>query len=269
MSSTQWGAAAVAFATGSTVFFLLMGLMAVQPQYSFHALRRLERLGRGGGRPVPGSTGPEESGGRWSGRALRRRDSLARLAGRFLARRRVAVFEEQLEPAVQSLIASLRAGQTLVQALETAATESREPLAGEFRQLLREYAAGIPLLVSFRRLARRMQGVEVSYLLQAIEIHNISGGNLTAILSRLVEGIKERQYLRGELRARTAEARLTSVVLILMPPALALFLHYYQGWMLTFLLKHPLGQLGVIYAAVSWVTGAAVVKYLLDTGEPG
>ncbi len=69
--------------------------------------------------------------------------------------------------------------------------------------------------------------------------------------------------VQGEIQTLTAEGRLSSLILILLPPALALFLtlrnpHYFQP-----LWDSPLGQMLIAGAVLGQLVGAIILQRMV------
>jgi len=182
-------------------------------------------------------------------------------AGRVRLRR----LEDRLEGVLLSLASSLRAGLSLVQAVRAAA-EGGGPLRPELAGVVRQYEAGVPLVEAFARLAQERPCRGLEHLARTLEVHQRVGGDLATLLANLAEAQRERRLLEGELRARTADSRLTALILVLLPPILALVLAVGQPQSLAALATHPLGRAGAGYALCSWMLGAGLALRLLRSG---
>ena len=53
------------------------------------------------------------------------------------------------------------------------------------------------------------------------ELHQRTGGNMAEVLDRVAEGVRDRAELNGELRALTAQARLSRTIVSALPLLLA------------------------------------------------
>ncbi|MCL6449672.1 MAG: type II secretion system F family protein [Acetobacteraceae bacterium] len=201
-----------------------------------------------------------------AGAAVAAGSAVSWLRGR--RRARIQRLEDRLEGVLLSLASSLQAGLSLVQAVRAAA-EGGSPLGPELAEVVGQYDAGVPLVEAFARLARERPCPGLRHLARALEVHQRVGGDLPALLAGLAEAQRERRLLQGELRARTADARLTALILVLLPPALILVLAVGQPQSLGTLLGHPLGRVGVGYAFCSWCLGAGLAVRLLGSGVGG
>jgi tight adherence protein B len=148
----------------------------------------------------------------------------ARTLVRILADRRRTAFADALPDNLQLLTGTLRSGYGLLQALDTLAREAPEPAGGEFRRVLLEVRVGRDPGDALRALAVRMQSEDFEWVVGAIEINREVGGDLATIMDNVAETIRERQRLHRQMRALTAEGRISGYVLTALPVLLALAL---------------------------------------------
>ena len=129
-----------------------------------------------------------------------------RVWSRRRAAARAALLEDQLAEAVLALSAGVRAGLSLARSVRFAAEEGEEPLAGSLRALADRTDLGVPLERSLEEWARR------------------TGGELSAVLDQVAATLRERRAAAREVRALTAQARLSGAILGLLPIGFFLFL---------------------------------------------
>ncbi len=183
-----------------------------------------------------------------------------RVAAGVAARRR---FQDGLEAALETMVASLRAGRGLVRALEDAAAGASEPLRGALGGLVAAHRAGQPLAAALADLAEDYPLAEVGYVSACLRTHLRTGGDVTALLVNVGGLLRERRQLGRELAARTAEARSTAVLLALLPPAILAYVLWVQPSQLTPLLVSPFGRAALALAAGCWGAGVAVIRRML------
>lgn len=188
--------------------------------------------------------------------------AMARWRARNVGRRRR--FAAGLEEALEAMVASLRSGQGLTQAVEEAATRSAEPVATALKGVVRAVQTGRPLPVALADLARDWSLPEVSYLSACLDTHLQTGGDVTVLLLNLGGMLRERRHLSRELGARTGEARATATLLALLPPGLLLYMVWFDASQLEPLLVVPFGRAAVIYAAASWLAGVLIIRKMLS-----
>ena len=143
---------------------------------------------------------------------------------RFKASRRTRAFEAQL-PQVFTLVAtSLRSGFGLPQALEAVARDSAEPAAKELSRALAQVRIGADLADALDDLATRMGTESLHMAVMAIRIQRQVGGNLAETLDTTARTLREREALRGQVAALSAEGRLSAVILIALPIGLFFYM---------------------------------------------
>ena len=104
--------------------------------------------------------------------------------------------------------------------LEMISMESSEPVASEFRKTFEEQNFGLPLRDVLLNLTERVPLMDVRFFVTALLVQKETGGNLAEILDELSRVIRERFRIYREVRVRTAQGRLTAMVLIAMPPSM-------------------------------------------------
>ena len=164
-------------------------------------------------------------------------------------------FRDQLPDVLQLIASSLRAGLSLPQALDAVVREDSQPGAGEFSRALAEARIGASLEDALDTVAARMDSVDLRWTVMTIRIQREVGGNLAEVLSQTMATMRERASLRRQVRALSAEGRLSGYVMIALPLALAAWLFLTDRSYLHPLWTTSLGVLMVIAAVVLFVVG--------------
>jgi tight adherence protein B len=133
------------------------------------------------------------------------------------AARRQAKFDEQLPSTLQLLAGALQAGHSLQQAVDTVVHEAGDPIAGEFQRVLTEARLGRPLEEAFEAMAKRTRSVDFEWTVMAIRLQRQVGGNLAEVLSTVSQTIRDRYSLKRQIKALSAEGRLSSIILSVLP----------------------------------------------------
>lgn len=175
-------------------------------------------------------------------------------------RKRLQAFEEQLPEMLQLVAGSLQIGFSLPQALDAAAREGQEPVAGEIRRALAETRLGLPLEDALDKVADRMDSDDCRWTVMAIRIQREVGGNLTEVLLTIVKTMRERAALHRQVRALSAEGRLSSYILTGLPIFMALYLFTFRRSYIRPLWTEPLGLFMSIAAIVLVVVGTVWMR---------
>lgn len=134
-----------------------------------------------------------------------------------LAGRRRAQFDGQVADTLQMFSGGLRAGHSLLRAVDAAAQESQPPMSEELSRIVNETRIGRDLGESMADVARRTQSEDFLSISQAIDIHREVGGDLAEVLDHLGETVRDRNQVRGQIRALSAEGRMSARVLMALP----------------------------------------------------
>jgi Flp pilus assembly protein TadB len=175
---------------------------------------------------------------------------------RIRASRRSAAFAEQLPDLLQLVGSSLRSGFSLAQALDGIIREGAQPAAAEFARALTETRLGVQLEDALDGVAMRMGSADLSWVVMAVRISRDVGGNLAEVLMTTVQTIRARGQLKRQVRALSAEGRLSAYILIGLPIFVAGWFLLARPQYLRPLYTQPVGLVLLAMAALGMVTGS-------------
>ncbi|HLJ07764.1 MAG TPA: type II secretion system F family protein [Acidimicrobiia bacterium] len=185
------------------------------------------------------------------------------LVVRTLRRRRLKAFEAQLPDTLNLLAGSLRAGYSFLQGLEAVVKETSEPMARELRRVLAEARLGRPLEDALGDVAVRIESRDFDWSVLAIRIQREVGGNLAELLQTVAETMVQRSRLRGEVKALTAEGRISGIIMGLLPVGLGLFMFTASPTYIDDLFGSVTGWAMVVGSAVMAVAGFAWIQKII------
>jgi len=139
----------------------------------------------------------------------------------FKGKARMKKFVHQLGDTITLMANSLRAGYSLLQTMELVSREGKDPIAGEFRRVVREVGLGMSTEEAMQNMLRRVPSEDLDLLVTAINIQHEVGGNLAQILSTIGHTIRERVRIHGEIKVLTAQVQLSGYIISAMPIFLA------------------------------------------------
>jgi tight adherence protein B len=184
----------------------------------------------------------------------------ARLLLRFRSGRRQAAFADQLDDSLQLMASSLRAGHSLLRAVDAVSQEAASPTAEEFTRIVNETRVGRDLSDALEELAARMGSDDFTWVAQAIAIHREVGGNLAEVLDTVGHTIRERNAIRRQVKALAAEGKLSAVVLMVLPFGVIGFLSLTNPAYLAKFTQSLAGWAMLAVAAVMMVIGGLWLK---------
>jgi tight adherence protein B len=131
--------------------------------------------------------------------------------------RRRAKFVRQLADALMLLTNSLRSGYGFLKGLELIAKEMGDPISKELNRMLREVNLGTTVDDALLNLGRRMNSQDLDIVIGAYLVQKDVGGNLTEIMEKVAETIRERLRIQGDVRVLTTQGKLSGFVVGFMP----------------------------------------------------
>ena len=169
--------------------------------------------------------------------------------------RRIAL-ENQLPTVLQILAGSLDSGASLLHAIEIVAQEGDAPLAEEFARVVAETQVGRPMLDSLQAMSDRCGSQDLDWTIEAIRIQYASGGSLSDTFRTLAEFMRARVEVRAEVRALSAEARLSGKILTGLPFFIGAYLLVFRRDYVAPLYQTRSGLYMLAFAAVGMVVGS-------------
>ena len=164
-------------------------------------------------------------------------------------------FNDQVPNTLTLLSGSLKAGQGFEQALGVAARESPEPTASEFQRVLAQLRLGVPPEDALRSVAERMRSEAFDWAVMSTVIQRQVGGNLAEIYDSTASVLRERAKLHRMIRTLTAEGRLSAIILIVLPFAIAAIISIVNRPYLLTLFETRMGNAMMGAAVVLMVIG--------------
>ena len=185
----------------------------------------------------------------------------------FLKRRRATrlhSFNNALPDAIDLMARALRAGHSVSSAIEVLSEQAGDAVRAEFEAVFRQQNFGLPLRDALMQMASRIPSNDLRFVVTAILVQKETGGNLTEILDRTTEVIRERVRIEGEVRVRTAQGRLTGWILSLLPVILLFLMSLVNPDYAHVLLHDPIGQ-KLLYLGVALITvGTFIIRKIVD-----
>ncbi|HEY2306933.1 MAG TPA: type II secretion system F family protein [Streptosporangiaceae bacterium] len=180
-----------------------------------------------------------------------------------IGRRRTA-FGEQLPDVLQLIAGSLQSGFSLPQSLDAVVRENTQPAAAEFSRALAEARIGADLEDALQRIGDRMDSTDLRWTVMAIRIQREVGGNLAEVLLTTVGTMRERAFLRRQVRALSSEGRLSAYILIALPILIGGWFFYSDPKYMSLLYTTVPGLIMFVGSTVLVVLGALWMRKLIN-----
>ncbi len=110
----------------------------------------------------------------------------------------------------------------------------------------------------------RVPNLDLRFFVTSVNIQRQTGGDLAEILDRIGHVIRERFKILGQVKALTAEGRLSGIVLIAMPIGLFLMMLHMKPDYIKLLWTDPMGKMMSAGAIVLMLIGSYAIKKIVD-----
>jgi tight adherence protein B len=179
-------------------------------------------------------------------------------------RARLKKFGAQLPDALELVARALRAGHSLSAGMHVVAEEMPAPISDEFGRVYEEQNLGIPVEEAMKNLCDRVPNLDLRFFVTSVAIQRQTGGDLAEILDKIGYVIRERFRILGQVKALTAEGRLSGVVLIALPFAMFAFMLNAKPDYVELLWTTDLGRRMSVFALIAQIVGALVIRKIVN-----
>ena len=135
----------------------------------------------------------------------------------FKAKRRMNAFEDQLPDLLVTLAASLKAGHSFKQGIQTVVDEGQEPASKELGRVITDTRLGRPMDEALAETAERIGSKNFAFVITAVTIQRQVGGSLAGLFDMVADTVRQRQQFARKIKGLTAMGRASAYVLIGLP----------------------------------------------------
>ncbi len=180
---------------------------------------------------------------------------------------RLKKFHEQLPDTLQLISGSLKAGYSFNQSLSMVVDQTKPPISDEFKRVLSEIRMGMSEKESLENMAERIKSEHFDWVVMSVNIQREVGGNLAEVMEIIAGTIRERDAVMNQIKALTAEGRLSAIILIALPFGIGILLSIINRSYIGLLLSNSLGlaMIGIAFVlmviGIIWIIRIIRVEY--------
>jgi tight adherence protein B len=186
-----------------------------------------------------------------------------RLYLRSQEQRRRRKFDAQLLDALTMIAGAMKAGMSLLQAMEQVTREMGPPIRQEFAHVLHENRVGKPLVQALADMKNRIRSEDLSIAVNAIGIAQETGGVLSDLMLKMVETMRGRNRVRAKIGTLSASGRLQGIVMSLLPWGLAGVLFMLDRELMKPMFTTTTGQVVLVAIGILELAGWLVIRRLV------
>jgi tight adherence protein B len=173
-------------------------------------------------------------------------------------------FDSTLPDALTVLASSLRAGHSLLQAVDHVAAEADEQTAPEWAEVVRQTRLGVPVEDAIDEMTHRVGLRDLQWISLVARVQHQVGGNMAEMFDIVAETVRQRYRLRAQVHTLTAQGRMTRWILTLAPFALGAILTLVSPLYISAFLESTVGRLMILGACCMIAVGSLWLKKLVE-----
>ncbi|HXK13213.1 MAG TPA: type II secretion system F family protein, partial [Gaiellaceae bacterium] len=182
----------------------------------------------------------------------------------FKAKSRIKKFENQLPDMLITIAASLKAGHSFRQGIQSVVDEGAEPAAKEFRRVLTETQLGKTMDGALADLSARIGSKNLAFVINAVTIQRQIGGSLAGLFDMVADTVRQRQQFGRKVKGLTAMGRMSAYVLVGLPFFIGAMVSLINGAYMAPLYHSATGQKMLISGIVMIVIGSLMLKKIVS-----
>jgi tight adherence protein B len=182
----------------------------------------------------------------------------------YLRKRRVKAFLNEFPNALDIIVRAVKSGLPLNDAVRLIASESLEPVRGEFRRIVESQQMGLSIPEAAIRMSETMPCPEAGFFGIVIQIQSQAGGNLSEALGNLSRVLRDRKKMKAKIQALSMEAKASAVIIGALPIVVAFLVYLSSPSYIMPLFVTSTGHLLLGIGALLMAMGTFTMKKMMN-----
>jgi len=182
----------------------------------------------------------------------------------FLAARRIKKFTGTFPDAMDIIVRGIKSGLPVHDSLRVIATETSEPMAGQFNRLVESIGMGVSMDQALDKMYEEMPTPEVRFFAIVLAIQAKTGGNLAEALAGLSSVIRARKLMREKIKALSGEAVASAFIIGSLPPGVMVLISMTSPEYMKPLFTDPRGHMLLMIGAVWMSLGIFTMRKMIN-----
>ncbi len=182
----------------------------------------------------------------------------------FKRARRVKAFLDEFPNALDIIVRAVKSGLPLNDAVRLIASESPEPVKGEFRRIVEHQQLGLSLPEAVLRMPESMPAAEASFFGIVIQIQSQAGGNLSEAIGNLSKVLRDRKKMKAKIQALSMEAKASAAIIGALPFIVALLVYLSSPGYIMPLFTTSTGHLILLVSGVWMSIGMLMMRKMMN-----
>jgi tight adherence protein B len=182
----------------------------------------------------------------------------------YLRGRRIKKFIAEFPGAIDVIVRGVKAGLPLGDCFRVVATETAEPVRGEFVKIVEGQSIGMTMGEAVDRFASRVPVSEVAFFSIVINMQQKAGGNLSESLSNLSGVLRDRRKMKDKVKAISAEAKASAGIIGSLPFCVAGVVYFTNQDYIMLLFTTTTGNM-IVAGSLVWMSiGVFMMRQMIN-----
>ncbi|MCL2485103.1 MAG: type II secretion system F family protein [Endomicrobia bacterium] len=175
-----------------------------------------------------------------------------------------ALIDKQVIEALSIIKNAVQSGQSLVNAVNTAAAELKEPIKSEFVSISERISLGESFDKALNDISEKSPSKEFRLMIDTIIISKDSGASLSGIFDRITDATVQRVTIQSKINALTAQGRMSGNIVSVIPFVVILMMYVIEPDMMSSLFTTTAGNILLLIVVVMVLTGSFVIRKMTE-----
>lgn len=175
-----------------------------------------------------------------------------------------ALVDKQVVEALTVVKNAVQSGQSLAQAVATAADELKDPIKSEFEKMSERLALGANFDGILMEASANAVSKEFKLMIDTIRISKDSGASLAGIFDRIIAATSQRTAIQSKVKALTAQGRMSGNVVSVIPFVVIAMMYAIEPEMIGSLFTTLAGNILLLIVVIMVLTGSFVIRKLTE-----
>ena len=182
----------------------------------------------------------------------------------YLKKKRETRFTDELPNAIDVIVRGVKAGLPLNDCIRVIASETQEPVKGEFRAIAEAMGVGMPLGEACGKMYDRVPLPESNFFGIVIAIQQSAGGSLAEALANLSRVLRERRKMKAKIQAMSMEAKASAAIIAALPIVVMLLVYLTSPNYIELLWTKPTGRMMLAASGCWMLIGTYVMRRMIN-----
>jgi tight adherence protein B len=190
--------------------------------------------------------------------------NLPRFYLNFAYKKRLDKIDNQLIDSLTMMSNSLKSNLNLNQVIGVVVQEMSAPISQEFGLVLNQHQLGLTIDEALTKLMERVPTEDMMLVINSILILREKGGDISETFDVISSTIRERKKVEAKIQALTAQGRMQSFILFIIPFAIGFVMYYFNPENMKLLFTTGTGRIIVLVMLILQLIGGVWFKKIVD-----